>query len=151
MTPTENRTIVITGANSGVGKSTARLLAAEGASVIMVCRNRERGVAAQREIRGATGNDHVELRIADLASLAQVRELGEQLAAEHAQIAVLENNAGVFLSKREITEDGYDSMIPKTMWSVPYSRAVPGRTRGQTTFMVVPSIVASIACYRDNS
>ena len=99
MTPTENRTIVITGANPGVGKSTARLLAAEGASVIMVCRNRERGVAAQREI----------------------------------------------------TEDGYDSMIPKTMWSVPYSRAVPGRTRGQTTFMVVPSIVASIACYRDNS
>lgn len=102
------RIFVITGANSGVGKSATRALATRGARVVMVCRSPERGEAALQEVRRQTGNDRLELRVADLAELDQVRRLGEALAGELDHLDGLINNAGVVRAKREITVDGFE-------------------------------------------
>ncbi len=99
---------VVTGANSGIGKATARGLAASGATVLMVCRDRARGEAAQAEVRAATDNAKVELWLADLASLADVRRLAAELIAAHPVIHVLINNAGVMLERRQLSADGFE-------------------------------------------
>jgi NAD(P)-dependent dehydrogenase (short-subunit alcohol dehydrogenase family) len=95
MADMRGRVCVVTGANSGIGKATAQGLAAAGATVLMVCRDRTRGTAAQQEIITATGNSAVELWQADLASLADVRRLAGELLAAHPAIHVLINNAAV--------------------------------------------------------
>lgn len=98
----------VTGANSGVGKATAHQLASRGATVILICRSRERGERAREEIRDSAGAAHVELRVADLASLDQVRRLGRELAAELDRLEGLVNNAGVYRADLELTEDGLE-------------------------------------------
>ena len=62
-TPISDKIIMITGANSGIGKETALQVAARGARVVMVCRNRERGEPALAEIKARSGNDAVELAV----------------------------------------------------------------------------------------
>ncbi|MFZ5492631.1 MAG: SDR family oxidoreductase [Pseudomonadota bacterium] len=108
MTDMRGRVCVVTGANSGIGKATAQGLAAAGATVLMVCRDRARGAAAQQEIIAATGNAAVELWQADLASLADVRRLAGELLAAHPAIHVLINNAGVMADKRQLSADGFE-------------------------------------------
>jgi NAD(P)-dependent dehydrogenase (short-subunit alcohol dehydrogenase family) len=102
------RTYVVTGANSGVGRATTERLAADGAAVALVCRSRERGERALREIEERTGNTELALRVADLASLGQVRRLGEELATDLARLDGLINNAGVYRARREPTEEGLE-------------------------------------------
>src|SRR5579871_2746420 len=85
---------VVTGANSGIGKETARGLAQMGARVIMVCRNLEKGKAALEEIRREFGSSQVDLLIADLSSQASVRALSEQIQQKYPRLDVLVNNAG---------------------------------------------------------
>ena len=99
---------IVTGASSGIGKAAAARLAERGATVLMICRSPERGQRALSEIRGQTGNQAVELRLADLASLRQVRELGEHLSAELDRLDILINNAGVYRNRLELTEDGLE-------------------------------------------
>lgn len=74
----------------------------------MVARNREKGEAARAAVAAETGNDRVELLLADLASLAQVGRLAEQFTQRHDRLHVLVNNAGLVLVKRQVTEDGYE-------------------------------------------
>jgi NAD(P)-dependent dehydrogenase (short-subunit alcohol dehydrogenase family) len=104
-----NRTCLITGANSGIGKVTARELAAKGATVVMVCRDRSRGEAARAEIRRATKNDRVELLIADLSEQRQIRRLAADVKERFSELHVLINNAGIWNDKREVTADGYET------------------------------------------
>jgi retinol dehydrogenase 14 len=104
-----NRTCLITGANSGIGKVTARELAAKGATVIMVCRDRSRGEAARAEIRRATKTDRVELLIADLSEQRQIRRLAAEVKERFSELHVLINNAGIWNDKREFTADGYET------------------------------------------
>jgi NAD(P)-dependent dehydrogenase (short-subunit alcohol dehydrogenase family) len=87
------KTVVITGANSGIGKETARALGQLGAKVILVCRNEERGKAALSELKTA---GHFELIIADLSSLKAVETLARTLNERFPKIDVLLHNAGVF-------------------------------------------------------
>lgn len=108
MADMRGRVCVVTGANSGIGKATARGLAAAGARVLMVCRDGARGAAAREEIIAATGNHQVESWRADLASLAEVRRLADELLAAHPAIHVLVNNAGVMLEKRQQSADGFE-------------------------------------------
>ena len=105
---------VVTGANSGVGKSAAELLARAGADVTLVCRSRERGESALADVRqaraaaGAAAGTDVRLELADLSVQDDVRALADRLAAHAPAIDILVNNAGVWLHRREITSDGFE-------------------------------------------
>jgi NAD(P)-dependent dehydrogenase (short-subunit alcohol dehydrogenase family) len=99
---------LITGANAGIGKVTAQKLAELGATVMMVCRNRQKGEAALKEIKSKSGNANVELIIADLSSQAEIRRLADEFKAKHQRLDVLLNNAGVYLPKRALTVDGLE-------------------------------------------
>lgn len=101
-----DKTCVVTGANAGIGKETALNLAGEGARVVMVCRDRERGEAAQREIGERVHGAETDLMLADLSSLAAVRALARDIDAAYPRVDVLVNNAGVLTRTRKTTVDG---------------------------------------------
>ena len=103
------KTCLITGANTGIGKETAKQLAALGAHIIMVCRNQEKGEKTREEIILKTKNDNIELLICDLASLKSVKDFSEEFLKNYSSLDVLINNAGVFNMKRAVTSDGYES------------------------------------------
>lgn len=105
------KTALVTGANSGLGKAVSRALAARGARVLMVTRDPERGEAARAELQAATGNDRIELLIADLKSQAQVRNLAEQVSETAPKLDLLVNNAGTAFPKRCLTEDGIECTL----------------------------------------
>ncbi|OXB57912.1 UNVERIFIED_CONTAM: hypothetical protein H355_010222, partial [Colinus virginianus] len=89
------KTVIVTGANSGIGKQVAMDLARRNARTILACRSRERGLAAVEEIRAATGNPDVLLRLLDTASLASVRAFAADVLREEQRLDVLVNNAGL--------------------------------------------------------
>lgn len=101
--------VVITGANSGLGFGLARRLSAAGADVVMAIRNRAKGEAAIEEIRASVPDAKLSIKPLDLASLASVAALGEQLNAEGRPIDILINNAGVMTPpERDTTADGFE-------------------------------------------
>ena len=102
------RTAVVTGANSGLGLVTARELARAGASVVMACRNLDKGHAAVEEIRAAVPDAQVQLDELDLASLASVRGFADRFRATHHGLDLLINNAGVMGTPRRRTADGFE-------------------------------------------
>jgi NAD(P)-dependent dehydrogenase (short-subunit alcohol dehydrogenase family) len=104
----EGKVILVTGSTDGIGMQTALDLAGMGAHVIVHGRNRERGESVQREIRRATGNDQVDLLIADLASQRQIHELALAIERRYHRMDVLVNNAGVYMKQRRLTEDGLE-------------------------------------------
>jgi NAD(P)-dependent dehydrogenase (short-subunit alcohol dehydrogenase family) len=104
----KGKTCLVTGANSGIGLETARGLAKQGARVIMVCRDEQKGEAARQDIMASTGNDQVDLLIADLSSLAEVRQLAEQVKNQYDQLHVLIHNAGLMSKRRSVSADGYE-------------------------------------------
>jgi NAD(P)-dependent dehydrogenase (short-subunit alcohol dehydrogenase family) len=99
---------VITGANSGIGKATAVGLAKMGATIVMICRNAERGEAARKEIIEKTGNESVDLLIADLSSQKAIRNVVEEYKKKYQNLHVLINNAGLVLRKRAVSEDNIE-------------------------------------------
>ena len=100
---------MVTGANSGVGKATAIALAAAGARTVITARNEARGRAAREDIRRTTGSDQVDLVVFDLADLASVRAGAAELLDRTERIDVLVNNAGLVLSDRQVTVDGFEA------------------------------------------
>ncbi len=104
----EGKICMITGVNSGIGKATAKGLAEMGATIIMICRNKERGEKAQKEIIELTGNKEVDLFLCDLSSQESVRKLVEEFKNKYQYLHVLINNAGVMLSKRTLSVDGVE-------------------------------------------
>jgi retinol dehydrogenase-14 len=105
------RCVVVTGANSGIGKATAEALARLGARVVITARHAERGSAAVADIRRASGNDAVECVPLDLARLASVRACAAQLLDRLDHIDVLDLNAGGVLAQRTESEDGFESQF----------------------------------------
>lgn len=104
----QGRTCLVTGANSGIGKEVARELARLGASVVMACRNAERGEAARREIAADTGNARVELMLVDLSSQRSTREFARAFLETHPALHVLVNNAGIWTQRRLEGADGVE-------------------------------------------
>lgn len=104
----QGKRVLITGANSGIGKETAVALAAQGAQIVMLCRNRSKAEAAQTEIIQRSGNDQIEIVLGDFASLASVAAAAETIKQRYDRIDVLLNNAGAYFSKRETSQDGYE-------------------------------------------
>jgi NAD(P)-dependent dehydrogenase (short-subunit alcohol dehydrogenase family) len=104
----QGKRVLITGANSGIGKEAAVALAGLGAQIVMLCRSRQRAEAAQAEIIQRSGNDQIEIVLADFASLASVAEAAKTITERYDRIDVLLNNAGAYFSKRETSQDGYE-------------------------------------------
>lgn len=104
----KGRICLVTGANTGIGLETARELARQGAVVVMASRDVERGEAAVADVRQSTGSDTVELLHLDLASIASIRAAAATFLSRHARLHVLINNAGLVLSDRRETEDGFE-------------------------------------------
>jgi NAD(P)-dependent dehydrogenase (short-subunit alcohol dehydrogenase family) len=105
------RRFLVTGSTSGIGRSLAEQLAAAGAWVDIVARNATRGEAASREIAATTGSEHVTTRIGDLGSLASVRTLARDVQEAGSALDGIVHCAGVFLPRREVTQDGYEAMF----------------------------------------
>jgi len=105
----KDKIVIITGANSGIGKAASLALANMGASVVMVARNKERGEAAKAEIIRESGNSAVDLLLADLSSLESVRQLANEFQKKYPKLHVLINNAGLFNQGRHVTTDGYEN------------------------------------------
>src|ERR671917_1331130 len=99
---------LVTGGTSGIGKATAMALAAMGADVVVVGRDRERGEGAAAEIRARTGGK-VDLALADLSSQAEVRALAEEFKRRYDRLDVLVNNAGLVQSTWTESVDGLET------------------------------------------
>ncbi len=102
------RVWIVTGANSGIGKMTALGLARLGGTVVLACRNAERGEAAREEIVRSTGNERTSVMIIDLASQASIRSFADDFRRTHNRLDALVNNAGVFRRRRNVTVDGFE-------------------------------------------
>lgn len=104
----QGKVIVITGATSGIGRLAAERLAAMGARVVLVARDRARAEATLARLRTrAPGLAH-SAHYADLSRLAEVRRVGDEIAAAEPRIDVLINNAGSIFASRRLTEDGLE-------------------------------------------
>jgi NAD(P)-dependent dehydrogenase (short-subunit alcohol dehydrogenase family) len=103
------KTIVVTGATSGIGRATAVELAKLGSRLILVGRDAARAEETLAEIRSATGRSDVEVVRGDFTRLAEVRRVAEEILARTDRIDVLVNNAGVTLLKRTTTPDGFET------------------------------------------
>jgi retinol dehydrogenase 13 len=106
-----DKVVLVTGANSGLGKATALSLAQLGAIVVIVARSKERGEGARQEIVAASGNPNVDLLVADLASQQSIRTLNTQFRAKYDNLHILINNAGISLTTRTLTEDGIEKVF----------------------------------------
>lgn len=103
------KTVVVTGANAGIGFETALELARLGARVIMACRCPTKGRAAAEVVRRLTGNDLVVFALLDVGSLASVRNFAKALLASEERLDVLVNNAGITApSKKRVTSEGLE-------------------------------------------
>lgn len=99
---------MITGANSGIGKATARKLASKGCYIVMVCRNEQKAIRARDQIIQETGHRGVEVILADLSTQYDIREAARQFRSKFNQLDILINNAGILPSKRITTVDGVE-------------------------------------------
>jgi NAD(P)-dependent dehydrogenase (short-subunit alcohol dehydrogenase family) len=102
------RRVIVTGANSGLGLSTARELARKGAAVVLACRNPAKGEAALADVRAAAPQGQAELATLDLASLASIRAFADERAEP---VDLLVNNAGIMAPPEGHTADGFESQF----------------------------------------
>jgi NAD(P)-dependent dehydrogenase (short-subunit alcohol dehydrogenase family) len=105
------RTVVVTGANSGLGLAAARALAGAGADVVLACRDSEKGEAAVAAIRADVPAASLALEELDLSSLASVRAFAERFGAGRESLDLLINNAGVMAPPRRQTADGFELQL----------------------------------------
>jgi NAD(P)-dependent dehydrogenase (short-subunit alcohol dehydrogenase family) len=102
------RLAVVTGANTGLGFQTARVLAARGASVVLAVRDTEKGKHAAARIAATAPGADVMVQPLDLASLDSIRAAAGELRARHPRIDLLVNNAGVMFTPKQTTGDGFE-------------------------------------------
>ena len=103
------RVCLVTGASNGIGKAAAIRLAKMGASLVLLCRDRDLGETAMAEISLRSGNDDIDLLLADLGSLRQVREAAGAFLESGRPLHVLVNNAGAIFMERGETGDGIET------------------------------------------
>ena len=109
-----NKTIIVTGANSGIGKAASIQLARLGARVVMMCRNKERGEQALQDVRSTSKSDKVELILVDMASQESIRNAVKEFLGNHPRLDVIIHNAANFdhnQKKPVITADGLETVF----------------------------------------
>src|SRR5215813_5964895 len=102
------RTALITGGTTGIGKETARALAAAGASVTITARTSDKGTAAVEQLRAAVPDGDLDHEVLELASLASVRDFTDRIAASRDSLDVLIANAGIMAVPFGRTEEGFE-------------------------------------------
>lgn len=104
----QGKTVVITGATSGIGKVAADHLARQGARIAFIARDRSRGEQTLEELEALAPNQGHTLHCADLSSISEMRRVAKSIADRARTIDVLINNAGAIFSAREMTEEGLE-------------------------------------------
>uniref|UniRef100_A0A8C6ST54 Zgc:112332 n=1 Tax=Neogobius melanostomus TaxID=47308 RepID=A0A8C6ST54_9GOBI len=107
----EGKTVIITGANTGIGKETARDLARRGARIVMACRDLERAEEAKQDIFEDTGNENLVIRKLDLSDTKSIRAFAELINKEEKQVNILINNAGIMMCPYSKTADGFEMQL----------------------------------------
>ncbi len=102
------KTVLVTGANSGIGLEACVKLARMGAQVIMVARDPKKGEAALADVKTRSGSQAVTLLLCDFGSKEAIRALATEVLAKHPRLDVLVNNAGSVSDKRQVTTDGLE-------------------------------------------
>ncbi len=105
----KEKTCVVTGGNSGIGKAVAMALAKMDHKVVIISRNAGRGEKAMAEIRKKSGSDKISLIIGDLGTIAGTKALAATLNEKYPEMSVLVNNAGVWMTKKVLTADGLEN------------------------------------------
>lgn len=100
--------VVLTGATAGLGKASAEFLAYRGAELTLIVRNRQKGQALVKDLKGRTGNKKIHLEIADLSLMADVDKVVAKLKRQGKAIDVLINNAGALFNPRQETSEGLE-------------------------------------------
>ena len=113
MTPTEMQGTIclVTGSTSGLGKATTFALARQHATVVLGCRDRQRGEAVLAEIKAASPTANADLLLLDLSVQNSIRNAVAEFEKRYDHLDVLVNNAAVFQSQRTLTADGYETMF----------------------------------------
>jgi NAD(P)-dependent dehydrogenase (short-subunit alcohol dehydrogenase family) len=105
------RTIVVTGANSGLGFEATRAFARNGATVVMACRSTDRGADAADAVREDVPDADLDVRACDLADLSSVESFAAGVRERYDRLHVLCNNAGVMAVPRSETDDGFETQL----------------------------------------
>ncbi|XP_011196517.2 retinol dehydrogenase 13 isoform X1 [Zeugodacus cucurbitae] len=107
----ENKVVIVTGANTGIGKETVRELANRGATIYMACRDMQKCEEARDELVLESSNKHIYCRHCDLASMDSVRKFVDGFKKEQERLDILINNAGVMRCPRSSTKDGFEMQL----------------------------------------
>jgi NAD(P)-dependent dehydrogenase (short-subunit alcohol dehydrogenase family) len=105
------RVALVTGANSGIGYETAKVLADHGAHVVLACRNPDKARQARDKLESELDRSSLELLLVDLADQGSVHAAAEAFLAEHARLDLLVNNAGIMGSPHRLTPDGFELQV----------------------------------------
>jgi NAD(P)-dependent dehydrogenase (short-subunit alcohol dehydrogenase family) len=105
------KTVIITGANSGIGYEAAKALAGNGAAVILASRNSQKAETALSQIREEFPEAKIDFIPLDLASLASIKDFADQFSTKYDRLDVLLNNAGIMMVPYGITEDGFERQM----------------------------------------
>lgn len=107
----DGKVVVITGANTGIGKETAIDLAKRGGKIYIACRNKERGEEALKQIKETSESENVHFLQLDLASMESIRQFSKRFHELETQLHILINNAGVMAIPKSQTKDGFEMQI----------------------------------------
>ncbi len=104
----KSRTILITGATDGIGRTTAINLAQMGHSIIVHGRNKNRCEEVINEISGRTNNNNCSFVVGDLSSFDEIYNLSDSIHSKYEKIDTLLNNAGIYMNNRQVSSDGFE-------------------------------------------
>jgi NAD(P)-dependent dehydrogenase (short-subunit alcohol dehydrogenase family) len=104
----DGKVFLVTGATDGIGKAAASVFAERGATMVVTARSREKGERIVAEWKGRTGNERIELVVADLSRQSDVRAVAAAFRERHDRLDVLVNNAGALFTTYQQTPDGFE-------------------------------------------